>query len=200
MIGRPTPSDPWVAPKSTGYKLDPTVGKSLTTQFGQMRRVLQARGSEAQRQLGTQQNRFAAQTGGVGGASQKMAQKAQLELTRNVAEQEAGIGAQEAEARTGAMFQHKQMQLAERAQTFSEWYGRQELDENKITNFVNAAVALKKAGLSTSAQWQPMIGNWKNGAQGMLPYIYGTPRSPTEPESYNRKKGWGWEQKPGIVV
>jgi hypothetical protein len=178
--------------KPSGYELDPTVNKSLTTQFGQMRRVLQARGSEAQRQLGTQQNRFAAQTGGVGGASQKMAQKAQLELTRNVAEQEAGIGAQEAEARTGAMFQHKQLGLAERAQKFSEWYGMAELDENKKTNFINAAVALKKAELMDANAWAPLLAGG-GPMQSFYENVYkNKPVGGVMEDFWGPTTGWSW--------
>jgi len=48
--------------------------------------------------------------------------------------------------------------------------GRQfdiEFDENQKTNFVNAAVALKEAGLKSSDQWKTLAGEF-----GILPQIY----------------------------
>ena len=54
-----------------------------------------------------------------------------------------------------------------------------EFDENLMTNFINAAIALKEAGLKSADDWARLT-----DSQGILPQIYGNRSVTTAGGSY----------------
>jgi hypothetical protein len=127
--------------------------KDLQTQFGLMRQSMGAQKDESQRQADIVQKQAEARSGGFGGAGLKMAQKVRQDVDTAYLQKGNELGATEAQAKqelrslqSTEKLQQQQLDTQKRAQDFAEWYGQMELDENKKTNYINAAIAAEKAG------------------------------------------------------
>lgn len=127
--------------------------KDLQTQFGLMRKSVGAQKDESQRQAEVVQKQAEARSGGFGGAGLKMAQKVRQDVDTAYTQKGNELAATEAQAKqelrslqSTEKLQQQQLDTQKRAQDFAEWYGQMELDENKKTNYINAAIAAEKAG------------------------------------------------------
>lgn len=159
----------------------------LQKQFGQMKDVLGAQRAEAQRQGDILYKQALASSGGFGGAGLKIGQKAKLGIEKEYGQQQQMLGAQEAEARQNLASMKSQEALQRQQLNFAEWYGKQELDENKRTNVINAYVAFEKAGIKDPEKL--------NKLSQMLWGQYGTRlgSSPSGPmQKVRRGKGFVW--------
>lgn len=168
--------------------------EQLRKSYSQMRRQLGARQDVARNRLEEDLRRQEAATGGFGGASLKIRQKSLRDLETGIGEQEAGIGAQEAQQLAGLgserasrefarqerigseQFAGEQNRLAREQQQkqFEATLGEQvrqfslEFDENKKTNAINAAIAIRDAGLVTPARWAQLWGSpWQAAYQNV---------------------------------
>jgi hypothetical protein len=139
--------------------------------YAQMRKGLAARGGEALRQGDVMQQRLVAQTGTLGGAGLKMAQKNENEIQRGIAGQEADVGAQEAAAKQALLGQRAERTFAAgEAEKGRVWEQKQRDTENALNTRIatwnmtqtelndrfNRFVAAKKAGLKSPEDWAKM--------------------------------------------
>lgn len=144
----------------------------LTKQFAAARSKLGGVKRETQRQAGQSLNRLQAQTGSVGGSIEKAKQKAISDIGQQFGELETGLGGQEAQAMSDLKKQEQallesaegrkmQQDLLEfQKGSFAEQMKFQwaEFDENLKTNILNAAIALKDAGLKSQNEWSKIFG------------------------------------------
>lgn len=144
----------------------------ITKQYANMRKANQAGQIEAERQNKLNLLRNANASGGFGGAEQKLQDESNTKLQQGFAANEAGIGAQESQAKLGIGEAERQraFQTSERlgSESFAgeqarlgreqqeSQFGRslaqagdffnKEFGENQKTNLINAMIALKKSG------------------------------------------------------
>lgn len=139
--------------KQTPVTAPDTREKDLETQFGLMKTSIGAQKDESQRKAEILQKQAEARSGGFGGAGLKMAQNVRQDVDTAYLQKGNELAATEAQAKqelrslqSNEKLQQQQLDTQRRAQDFAEWFGQAELDENKKTNLINAAIAAEKAG------------------------------------------------------
>lgn len=155
--------------------------EELMKQFGAARKSLQTSKASAQQGIQDNQNKIQSRIGSLGGSVAKMQNKAITENERQFGAEQANLDAQEAQTkaqlgatREAADTQSEQFKqtMALQNKTLAEQLKFQyaEMDENKKTNFLNAAIAMKDAGLKSSSDWSKIF----EGLSG----VYGKDRTP----------------------
>ena len=115
----------------------------ITQQFAANRRRLLGQQNETQRQASQSLARRQAIVGQTGGSIEREKQRAIRDIGQSFADVEAGVTAQESQAKQALGAEKLQHQQFEKALGFQ--YA--ELDENKKTNLINAVIAVNNAGL-----------------------------------------------------
>lgn len=164
----------------------------LQEQFDRTRGLIQGQKNEAMRQSENSLARFAAISGLGTGASEKAKQGAIKDIQTGFGALEAEVGNQQAAAKDQVLAQESQAR--EQARQFNQTLQFQkdsfadqlqfqwaEFDENLKTNFLNAAIALKDAGLGSVPKWQKL--------QGVMENFYGATRTPDIYRNYSAKLG-----------
>lgn len=141
----------------------------IKRQFAKGRTRLRGAEKEAKRQSKQGFDRLKARTGSTGGSIAKARQEGIEDIGQKIGEVRAGIDAQEAGALSQAKAQEQQLTAQEsqfqrtldfQKDSFADQMAFQwaEFDENKRTNFINAAIALKEAGLRSRTAWASLLG------------------------------------------
>lgn len=164
----------------------------LQEQFDRTRQLVQGQKNEAMRQSENSLARFAAISGLGSGASEKAKQNALKDIQTGFGQVEAEVGSQQAQAADSLAAQ--EAQAREQSRQFNQTlqfqkdsfadqlqYQWAEFDENLKTNMLNAAIALKDAGLGKISKWQKL--------QGVIDNFYGQERSPDVYRNYTAKLG-----------
>jgi hypothetical protein len=154
-------------------------GQQLTKEFAGVRRRVGAARGETERQSRVGFDRLQALTGQTGGAIEKARQKSISNIGQEFAGVQAGVTGQEASARQalsseigqrGEALAESKLAREQQQKQFRETLNFQresffgqlgfqfaELEENKKTNLINAAVALDEAGIRSQADWDKML-------------------------------------------
>lgn len=146
----------------------------LADSYAKQRMRLKGQQTAATQQVGQNIDRLQARTGAMGGSIEKARNKAYTGVAKEFADTEAALGAEEASQLAALKGRQQELGLQqsqfkdtmkEQKRQFSEQlkYQWAEMDENKKTNFINAAIALKEAGLKSSNDWNALF----SGLQGV---------------------------------
>ena len=172
---------------------------NLERQYAQTRQQLKGTKRDMGRQSDEAFKRFAAQQGLQGsGALLKAQGLQQQQLGQQFGELEAGVSAQEAQAREGILGEREIRQSEQAFASKEAALGREhergmfdanlkfqkdswadqfglalrEFDENLKTNIINAAIALNESKLTDASRWYNLLSGDPD-KPGMLPMIYG---------------------------
>lgn len=137
--------------------------KDLISQFAQARQRIAGQRTETERQSNQSLNRLSAIAGGTGGAIEEAKQRAIRDIGSSFGDVEAGLGAQEAQAKQALASQQIGERLQQEALDFQKNSFYAELDENKKTNLINAAIAVKDAGLQGDKRWGALLRGYFGG-------------------------------------
>lgn len=161
------------------------MGGLIKEQYGQARNILGASRDVGRQRLEEELARRTAIAGGPSGAREKIRQKALTELERGFGQEEAGLKSQEAAALqqseqdiTGRAFGREQLGMQESQFARTLDFQNKEFQENLKTNFVNAAIALKDAGLTTAGSWTSLLADKYGFLQAFSPSIAPNVRTP----------------------